>query len=338
MTSPADQNVSGVATYNPAATKIIRRALRIMAVIDDEEEPTDAMMADGLEGLQSLMKELEATGIHVWTEEEAILFLQQYQVRYLLGGPPDNPSPDHCSDANDWELSSLTSAVVPGQTAIPVLDATGMAKGDYFAIVTNTGAAFWTTIASNPVANVVTIVDPVPATGTSNANNFVFAYTTNILRPLRIPFSRRLQYSTSQLPGNGIITQMSPMMSRQQYFNLPNPTNPGIPTQCFYTPARDQGEFYVWNAPPDATNGVRFTYYRPIYDFLSIDNTADLPQEWNSALNWNLAEELKLDYSVSQARSAVIAEKAKMKLELVMGWDREPESIYMGRNSKYSRG
>lgn len=338
MSGPGNPTTSGTAVYNPQATKIITRAFRIMATINDEENPTGAQMQEGLDALNAMMKELEATGIHVWTEEEAILFLQRYQVRYLLGGPPNNPSPDHCADANSWELTSLLLNALPGDTSVQVVNPAGIAVGDYFGVVTNTGIAFWTTVKAEPSGNTVPLVAPIPADGTSNAGNFCFAYETNIVRPLRVPFARRLQYSTTNVPGNGIITPLTPMMSRQDYFNLPNPQNPGTVTQAYYNPARDQGEMYVWNAPATAANGLRFTYYRPLQDFLSIDDTADLPQEWVNALMWNLARELGPIYSVSAPRWQLITQQADVKLELVKGWDREDQSVYFGRNSKYGRG
>lgn len=336
MTTPSAPTTSGTANYNPAAVKIITRAMRIMAVIDDSEDPTAEQMSDGMDGLNTLMKELEATGLHVWTEEEAILFLQQNQVRYLLGSPVGGTStPDHCADANSWELTSLELAVVAGATSVVVNDPTGINKGDYFGIVLDAGNAFWTTVKTQPTNTTIALVDAV--TGSAQANNTVFAYETNIVRPLQVPFARRLQYQTGSQLG-GIITPLAPMMSRQDYFNLPQPKTPGTVTQAYYNPARDQGEIYVWNAPQNANNGLRFTWYRPLQDFTSTGNVADLPQEWNSALIWNLAEELKLDYSVSEARAATIKEKAAIKLDLVRGYDREFTSVYFGRASSQLRG
>jgi len=122
------------------------------------------------------------------------------------------------------------------------------------------------------------------------------------------------------------------MMSRQEYMDLPNKYNPGTITQAFYNPARDQGEMFVWNTPVDATNAMRFTWYRPIQDFLTTDDAPDLPQEWLNCLDWNLALELCPRYSVSAERWDRISAMSAQKLELVKGWDREPTSVYFQLN------
>lgn len=343
MSFPGESpNVSSTAQYSPCATEIITAAFRHAAIIDDEEAPTPAMMRTGMKGLNVLMKELEATGIHIWTEEEAILFLQQNQTRYLLGGPPSNPSPDHATDAYEWSLLQLTAASAQGAMGLTASLTFGvpLADGDQIGVVTNNGNAFWTTIGSFtgftsalPSGN-ITLAAPLPAA--CNTGNLAFVYTTPLLRPLRVPFARRLQYAMGAQQG-GIITPLSPMLSRQSYHDLPQPRTPGTVTQAYYNPARDQGQFFVWPNPMNANNGIRFTYYRPMFNFLSLDNTADLPDEWTNTLEWNLAKWFRLDYSIPAARQAEIKEEAARTLDIVMSWDREPESIYMGRASPERR-
>jgi|ERR1700744_751487 len=337
MSSPALPATSGVSNFNPRAIEIITAAFQIMAVIDASEVPDDTMVRQGIEVLSAMMKELEATGYHVWTEEEGILFLQQNQIRYLLGPAPDGtPSPDHCADAEDYALTTLEESAIAGNASVIVADPTGIEAGDYFGIVTNDGSAFWTRVKAAPTGPVLQLVDAL--TGDSNAGNFVFAYTTNIERPLRIPFCRRLQYAVGNNAQGNIITPLVPMMSRSQYFDLPEPRTPGTVTQAYYDPARDQGKLYVWNAPGNANFGLRFTWYRPLLVFTSTDDTADLPQEWGNALKWNLARELMLRYQVGAQRAQIINQTATAKLELVMGWDREDTSVYFGRNSPRTRG
>lgn len=332
----------GTATvYSPAATDVITAAYQIMAVINEDEVPTAGQMKVGMSTLNSMMKELEATGIHVWTEEEAILFLQQYQRRYLLGGT----TTDHCCDASSWSFSALNAAAAAGASTVQVVSAAGISSGDNFGVVTNSGAAFWTTVNGAPVGTTVTLTTPLPTA--CNAGNFTFDYppAAQLLRPLRVPFARRLQYAQNPLPGlttapdwGGIITPISPMMSRREFFDLPQPNNPGLVSNAYYNPARDQGEMWVWNVATDANFGMRFTYYRPIHNFDNVANSPDLPDEWGNALKWNLARELGPRYSIAAERWDRITVQADIKLELVKGFDHEPESVYFGRSSAQTRG
>jgi hypothetical protein len=331
---------SGVTSFNPAAVEIITAAYQMMGVINEDEVPTAGQFKVGLYALNSLTKEWEATGIHVWTEQEAIIFLQQYQRRYLIGGT----TTDRVCDANQWTFTTLAAAAAQGANTLIVASGTGVTIGDNFGVVLNTGAAYWSTV-SNLVGTTVTIAGALPAPASAQACVFDYPTAAQLIRPLRVPFARRLQYAPTPLPGamaapdwGGIITPLSPMMSRREFFDLPQPTNPGLVTQCFYDPARDQGEMWVWNVSNSANWGLRFTAYRPIQDWTTPATTGDLPQEWNNALNWNLARELGPRYSIPAERWDRIQLMAKDKLELVQGWDREPESVYFGRSSPQNRG
>jgi hypothetical protein len=337
---------SGVTAFNPAAVQIITGALRKMAVINEDEGPTAGQYKDLLFALNAMTKEWEAQGIHVWTEEEGIIFLQQFQRQYRLGtGQAGTPAPDRACYAGSWTFAPTVVAAAQGSSIVFVASVAGLSNGDNFGVVLNNGAAFWTTI-SNIVGLSVHLAAPLPAPVGAQACAFSYPVAAQILRPLRVPFARRLQYAPSlSQPGTigapdwgGIITPLSPMMSRREFFDLPQPTNPGLVTQAYYDPARDQGSMWVWNVPQNANYGLRFTWYRPIQDWTTPATTADLPQEWANALIWNLAKEAMLDYSVAERRALAIATMADKKLELVQGWDREPESVYFGRSSLQSRG
>ena len=114
MSGPGDLQTGDTAVYNPATTDIISRAYRILGVINEDETPSAGMTADGMDNLNAMIKELMATGIHLWTVEEAILFFQQYQGRYLLY----QNGPSFCCDAYAWGLSSLGQNAPQGATSI----------------------------------------------------------------------------------------------------------------------------------------------------------------------------------------------------------------------------
>ncbi len=334
--------VSTDTRFSPAATFLITEALRILGVINEDEIPDAGMFVTGMYTLNSLMKELEATGIHVWTEQEAILFLQQYQRIYRLGGTTS----DKACDANSWIQSTLLNGAAAAATALTLTSTSGMSVGDNFGVVMNSGANFWTTIdtIANPVVN---LVDALTGPVSAGAVCFTYAPANQLLRPLRVPFARRLQYAngatfstvTAAAPDwGGIITPLTPMMARQDFMDLPQPNNPGLVTQAFYNPSREQGEMWVWNVSQTAGYALRFTAYRPIANFTSGANTGDLPDEWTNALTWILAKELAPRYSVPAERWDRVMTVASQKYEMVQGWDREPESVYFGRSSPYSRG
>jgi hypothetical protein len=301
-------------------------AYRKIGAIAEDETPTAGMYEDAAFALNAMVKEWMATGIHVWTEEEAILFFQKGQRRYLLGGAgPGGTGPDNCCDVNAYALMQLTSAAVAGNTTINVDGTVGVANGNFLGIVLDTGFAFWTTVSGAPGLTTVNLAAPLPSS--VSAQNSAFAYATKIVRPLQVPRCRQIFYQGG-LSGPRL-TPMS-VLSRKEYMDLPQPDDPGISTQFFYTPQLVSGEFYAWPNPQNATFGARLTWYRPIMDINTPANTLDFPQEWINACGWNLAREIGPEYAVPPQVWQIVVAEAEKKLELAQNYDRESEPIYFG--------
>lgn len=311
---------SGISTFDPTFIFIVTSAYRKLGVLNENETPTAGMFQDASYAINSLMKEWQALGIHVWTEEEAILFLQPGQVRYLIGGT----TTDHAVDAYSYVTQTLASSAAIAATSVTLTDASEIAIAQTIGIVLDDGSTQWTTVTHTPsVLNVVRLADAL--TGAASAANNVFVYTSAITRPLKMPSARLYFYSNN--PTNLRETPMCEF-SRAEYMDLPIKTNQGTPTAFFYTPSLPSGLVYIWPSPQNSSYGVRFTWYRPLNDYLSNDNTSDLPQEWINALTWNLAVELAPDFSVPVQRFAILKAIAAEKLELVRGYDREAQPIY----------
>lgn len=304
-----------VSTFNPAFVFVATSAYRKLGVINENENPTAGMIQDAYYAANSLVKEWMATGLHVWTEEEAVLFLEPGQVRYQIGGDVTT----NTSDAFTYVLGELTSTAVLGATSLAVDSIVGISRGDNIGIVLDTGVTQWTTVSHTPTGTTVRITDAL--TDAAGALNDIFVYTTRILRPLKVPEARLLYW-------NGLLETPMNEFSRQEYMDLPNKYTPGTPTAFFYTPKLESGELFIWPAPQNSNYAVRFTWYRPIFDFTSNADTADMPNEWNSALTWNLAVELAPDFSIPAQRFAILKAMAAEKLELVLGFDREAQPIY----------
>ena len=325
---------SGTSAFNPAITQMITAMYRKVGAIAEDEQPTAGMYSDALFAGNALIKEWMALGIHVWTEEEAILFFQAGQNRYLLGGTgAGGTGPDNCTDANSWVPMQVASPVSGGATSITVTNTVApngvaVASGNYFGVVLDSGVAFWTTVNGAPVGNVITLANAIPAGQSASAQNNAFAYATKIVRPLRVPRSRQIYYQNGQSSG----PRLTPMtvMSRKQYMDLPQPLTPGISTQFFYTPQLVSGEFYAWPNPQNANFGARLTWYRPLMDLTTPANTADIPQEWLNGLMWNLALEMGPEFDIPPQRWDEIAKMAAIKLDLIQSYDRESEPIYFG--------
>ena len=310
---------SGTSTFNATRDQIITAALRKLQAIGQNETPSATLIQNCAFQLNSLVKSLNATGLHIWTEEEATVFLQPGQVAYTLGGTTtDNAT-------GSYVATTLSASAALGATSITVTSPTGFGAGYYVGVVLSSGAISWSTQSGAASGSTITLAAGL--TGAASANAPVYVYQTQIGRPLRVVGARRYNFSSA------IDTTMGDPMSRLDYRNLPNKTNTGVPTRYFYDPrggASSQGIFYVWPAPSDATNAAKMTWWRPIQDFTAPGNNPDLPVEWIDALVWNLARKLWAEFPISQALLENIKEEAAASLENVADWDREPESYLFG--------
>lgn len=277
------------------------------------------MYTTGLFQLNAIVTAAQATGLHVWTEQEAILFLQANQVRYEIGGPGTNAN---TSDSNQWLELTLTAPVAPAATAITVSSIAGVSNGQNIGIVLGNGTTFWTTVNGAPTGTTINLAAAVPTPG-APVGNFALVYTTAISRPLKIPAARLLTL-------NGLNETPMTIMSRQEYMDTPNKLSPGTPTQWFYTPQVDRGILYVWPAPVQSAWAVRFTWYRPLQDFFAPGDTMDFPQEWVSPLLWTLARDLMGLYDTPPQRQQYINQMAALYGDLAISYDRDSEPVRFG--------
>jgi hypothetical protein len=317
-------STSGTVTFNFNRNQIILAAMRKIKVIASGETPSAQLVQDFSDQLNTFVKSLDATGLHLWTETEATLFLQAGQVAYSLGGSADN-----CAET--FTATTVATAVVKGVSSVIVASATGTLTTYNIGIVLDGGSIFWTTVNGAPSGATVTLT--APTTDSAAVGNPVYVYQTNIVRPLRVLSARRYNFPSA------LDTQMIPL-SRIDYRNMPDKTDQGVVTQWFYDPkggANAMGRLHVWPAPSDSTNAVKFTWMRPIQDFLTSANNPDLPQEWLDPLVWNLAYRMAPEFPVPSALYSMVKEQATLTLQNVMGFDREPESYFFGFSADQTR-
>lgn len=309
---------SGTATFNRTRNELIAAAARKIGAIRAGETPGHQTVLDFADCLNAMVKRWQASGIHVWTVEEATLFLGVDQVSYSLG----STSTDHATQS--YVASTLSGAEASGQTVLSVTDTTDITANDYFGVVLDDGTLHWSTVASKS-SSTVTIANALPSAAASG--NAVYSYTTKIIRPLRIPAARIHTFSDDR------DMDLGNPMSRLDYQRMPNKTTRGTINQFFYDPrggANALGKFYVWPAPADVGDAINFTWYRPLQDFNNAGDNPDLPQEWIDTLVFNLAVLMAPEYDVPPARFAMLKGLADEMLGQLTGWDKETESIVFG--------
>lgn len=101
------------------------------------------------------------------------------------------------------------------------------------------------------------------------------------------------------------------IIANSNFNRLPSNSS-GVPIQITYQPKMNMGVVQLWPTPDNysATNvTIQLTYLRPLEYFSSSTDTADFPEEWVSAIIYNLAVRLAPEYGIPlQDRSLLIKE------------------------------
>lgn len=126
------------AVWNPTLLTSIKGALLTVGAIQEGEDLTAEDYAVCVEKVQNWIKEQEASGLHVWTECEGILFLQANQYRYLLGPG----TADHACDAFNYVQTTSTASIGADGTVIPFTSVAGISSGDNIGVVLDSGTTF----------------------------------------------------------------------------------------------------------------------------------------------------------------------------------------------------
>lgn len=134
------------------AQQLIDNAFSKIGVKKMEQPLIAAELQDGIDNLNLMMKSWQAQGLHLWSMEEGVLFLDVGVSEYSLG-----ESGSHACRLSDFIGTDTTTDLVATDTVIPVEDTTGMLSGDTIGIELDNGTRQWKTIATVDSATQVTI-------------------------------------------------------------------------------------------------------------------------------------------------------------------------------------
>jgi hypothetical protein len=294
--------------------EIIKAAYRKLGVIRATQTPNAQLITDGAQALNAMVKHWQGRGIHIWTTEEATLFPQAGQVQYALSNAVGS---DHATAS--YVATEIATAAVDGAGSIVVDSASGISSGDFIGVVVDDGTVHWTTVNGAPAGATITLTDALD--DSAGIDNKVYAYTSKIVRPLKIVDARWVDAVT------GDESPHISMIARLDYRRLPTKTQAGSVVSAFYDPSITTGQLYLWHVPNPFEGFVNFTWHRPIQDFDAAGDNPDLPQEWCQAILFNLAVVLAPEFDVPTQKLAQIAAMAATFLDDMEGWDRENESV-----------
>lgn len=303
---------SGTVSFNLTVAQIINKTFSKMGVKIAEQDIQADEFQDGLDSLNMMIKSWAAQGLHLWSKDEGILFLDAGKTDFNLG-----PSGDEACQFDDFISTTCRLGEIALSTTIAVNSTVGMADLDNIGIQLDDNTRHWTTIVSF-TATSITIATGIPSS--SAIGNSIFTFTNLVERPNRILSYRRKTFADdNEIP---VIT-----WSRDEYFNQVNKNSQGTVVNCYYSPQLTDGRLYVWQTASSVNDLLRFTFERQLQDVTIGTETIDFPPEWLEAVIYNLAARLSDDYSVPIAKQQFIEQKAEQFLDDLLGWDEEMTSL-----------
>ncbi len=318
--------LSGSVNFNMTRNEIATDSLILLGAIEQGETPSAEDNTYAIRQLERMVKHWQGQGTHLWSRREATLFITPSQAAYELG--PSSAA--HAAEDNDIARTTLSADEASGQTVISITSTTDglvtMLASDKVAIVLDDDTLHWTTIASVGSSTEITL--SVATTGAASSGNFVYAYTNDLPRPLRIVDVRRRDESNNQ--DTPIIVQ-----SHGEYQRLPNKLIDGETNIVYYHPEHrnGRGTIHLWPRPSTVARTMRLSCMLPLQDFDASGNNADLPTEWLDAIVWSLAKRLIPKYGAAGQTSAqMISQLASSMLNEMVNWDQEPTSVFFSPN------
>jgi len=306
-------STSGTTSFSMTAQQIVQKAFSKIGVKIAEQDLQPHEYQDGQDALNLMIKSWGAQGLHLWSKDEGVVFLDVGKADYLLGA-----SGDKACQLDDFVGTTTTANQVLNDDVIPVVLTTGMTVGDKVGIQMNDATRFWTTIKSVDSSTQITIDTVLPSAATLGST--VFTFTTLVQRPERIlSYRRRIYADDTEIPVQS--------WSRNQYFNQVNKISQGTVVNCYYSPQLTNGRLYVWQTTSSINDLIRFTFERPLDVVTSSTETIDFPEEWQEAIIYNLAARLTDEYDTPPVKMQSVNGKAVQFLDDLLGWDEEMESL-----------
>lgn len=303
---------SGDNTYGMNRNEILTEAMRTIGHVGGEETPSNADIASANRSLNLMLQEWQNLHIGLWLNQEVTLFLIADRKYYSLG-----LTGDHCT-ASHTE-TTLSAAASSGAAYVMLTDTTSLLIGTHVGIELDSGSVQWTTLLASSVGGITTL--NAALAGSAASGNSAFTYSTKISRPLEIIEARFF--------GNNAGTDRPlDLIAKTDYQNLATKDSSGKVTQYAYDPKLTNGRLYVWPVCDDEMDQIRMTVKTPIDKFVSANDDAQFPEEWQPAIIYGLAARLipKFGKKITPTMQLVLAQAAET-FQNAKTFDTEDSSI-----------
>ncbi len=295
------------------ALTIIKKALRLVRVLDRNQPLQDDDRNDALEAFNQMILHIQTNYNNLWTMKQAVVLMEQGKQFYKCG-----PAGDRVVARDDLRTQTLSGYTVTGATSITLSGELNVVSGNSVGIQLTDNSFFWTTASLSSTGTTITLASAL--TADANASARVYVYTDIIDRPLRVLNAQSAWSITdSEIPLE--------TFSRKEYFDQPDKTTQGQTSNYYYSPQLTAGELYVWPTAQSSLNVLRMTYVEPIETMITNIDAPQFPDEWQELLAYMLATRIMDEYGVEQDRQMMLKAKADEMLNNNLAFDNDADPM-----------
>lgn len=295
---------SGSWNYSVNAGQIVAAAYEDLGVIEPGQTVPTAHLTRGLQTLNFIAKQWQANtdlapGIKVWTRQRVHLFLAKGQQTYLIG-----PAATDARATTLYGRTTIDAAEASGQTVISVTatsDTTTTpgttstaAASDIVGVEQDDGTIHWAAVSSISAGDTITIDSAT--TAAASVGNYVWWFTA---RAQRIPLVESVVLRDENYNDRELRVFADP---RQYDAGVVDKYADGSPTCVLVEPLRIATRITLDSQPTDVTETLVITGLYPAEDYDATSDDIAFPQEWYSALEWELAFRLSGPYIWTPSR------------------------------------
>lgn len=292
---------------------IISRALKDIGALEAGETPTAEATADAFDMLNDMCAQWSNENMMVFYRTEIIFPVVQNQIQYTIGpGGQVGSAFTGSISGNTLTVTALTSgAITMGQT----ISGTGVASGTTIVGFTSGAGGNVNELGTYTVSRSQTVAST--------------AMTGYYERPLTIESAFVRVTTTSNgapIYGGGLDYPIS-VVSLEEYESIGlKSLNGPWPKVVYYQPSEILGTIYVW---PNPAQGEMHCFASTLFrKFQTYFDTIQLPEGYNMALRWNLAERLMPMYGkANEIQIAMIQQYAAQSKSTVKRTNMRPPQI-----------
>jgi len=313
---PFGNQSSGDTSFRMSTSDIVQEAFDICQVGVEEDDIDPEMYKRAVRSLNLLVSAWQAQGIHLWTYQEATLFLEAGKGKYTL-------EQSHAVNSDKYTLTNSQADIAAGSTVFNINTTiqtdnanteTVLDFGWRIGFMQSDNNIFWTTVQAVDVDE-VTITDQTPEDFTTDTQ--IIFYEKPLSSVERVLDVRRLQGLFGGFENETPIN----LISHDKFMRQPNKTITGTVNQCTYDRVLSQGVLRTWPSALNSSEQITLTYERMIDNFFEVDNCADIPRYYLEALCYGLADRLGIKFRVNPQLQQEIKARAYECLQEALSFD-----------------